>query len=67
MLVKSGFQKFETSLLSNYPKRPALILRAQGASPSMRERRSNGLLRCLIYGLVAIRREMKRPLALEAS
>jgi hypothetical protein len=47
----SGFVS-EISLLSNYPKRQRWFVSfARGASPSMRERRINWLLRCLIYGL----------------
>jgi len=41
MLVKSGFQNLKQPALE-LSKRPALVLVAQGASPSMRERRING-------------------------
>jgi hypothetical protein len=41
LLLSERLPEFETSLLSNHPKRPALILLARGASPSMRERRFN--------------------------
>ena len=42
MLLKERLPEFETSPALELSKRPALILEAQGASPSMRERRNNG-------------------------
>jgi len=53
MLLKDAASEFETSLLSNYPKTPALTVLCAGASPSMRERRINRKLLWTIKGKVA--------------
>lgn len=52
MLARSA-SKVERSLLSNYPKRPALILAARGAPPSMRERRVNSCYDASVHMQVA--------------
>jgi hypothetical protein len=51
--IRSGFDKCETSLLSNHPNVRRLSFCARSASPSMRERRINGVYDALFKGQVA--------------